>query len=221
MNPQANPFVKWLIEDFFSKIDLDILLGSLDLLGDRLDDRSIDLILTDPPYAHVELYGQLAELAAAKLKPGRLSLAYSGQLHLLSVMESMSQHLTYWWTFAVEFSGSHCAIHPRHVQNKWKPILAFAKPPLKPAPEWVTDHLAGGGRDKKFHDWAQDESEVVYLLNHLTRPGNLIVDPFCGGGTVPAACKSLGRRWLATEVDKTTALTRGRGWLRCSGWSNE
>lgn len=186
--------------------DQDILLGGMDLLWDRLDDRSVDLILTDPPYAEVDLYGQLAELAAAKLKPGRLCLAYSGQLHLLSVMEAMSQHLTYWWTFAIEFAGSHCAIHPRHVQNKWKPILAFAKPPLKPAPEWVTDHLAGGGRDKKFHDWGQDESEVEYVINRLTHPGDLIVDPFCGGGTIPAACKSLGRRWLATEINKNTAL---------------
>jgi hypothetical protein len=171
-----------------------------------LDDGAVDLFLIYPPYSEIDLYASLAELAAVKLKPGRLCLVYSGQLYLLSVMEAMSQHLTYWWTFAIDFSGSHCAIHSRRVQNAWKPILAFAKPPLKPAPEWVTDHLAGGGRDKKFHDWGQDESEVVYLINHLTHPGDLIVDPFCGGGTVPAACKSQGRRWLATEIDKTTAL---------------
>jgi DNA modification methylase len=64
----------------------------------------------------------------------------------------------------------------------------------------------GGGRDKKYHDWGQDESEMEYLINQLTCAGDLIVDPFCGGGTVPAACQSLGRRWLATEIDKTTAL---------------
>jgi hypothetical protein len=186
--------------------DQGIIVGSMDLLWDRLDDGAVDLFLIYPPYSEIDLYASLAELAAVKLKPGRLCLVYSGQLYLLSVMEAMSQHLTYWWTFAIDFSGSHCAIHSRRVQNAWKPILAFAKPPLKPAPEWVTDHLAGGGRDKKFHDWGQDESEVVYLINHLTHPGDLIVDPFCGGGTVPAACKSQGRRWLATEIDKTTAL---------------
>jgi site-specific DNA-methyltransferase (adenine-specific) len=70
----------------------------------------------------------------------------------------------------------------------------------------VSDHLAGGGRDKKFHEWGQDKSEVEHLISRLTHPGDLIVDPFCGGGTVPAACKSLGRRWLATEINKNTAL---------------
>jgi DNA modification methylase len=45
----------------------------------------------------------------------------------------------------------------------------------------------------------------------LTEAGDLIVDPFAGGGTVPAACKILGRRWLATEIDKeTVAVARKR-----------
>lgn len=178
----------------------------MDLLWDRLDDDSVDLFLTDPPYKDIKLYESLAELAAAKLKPGRLCLAYSGQFYLPKVMEVMSQHLTYWWTFAIEFSGSHCAVHPRHVQNKWKPIVAFAKPKVKPAPEWLSDHLQGGGRDKEHHDWGQHESEVEYLINHLTQPGELVVEPFCGGGTIPVVCKSTGRRCLATEIDRSIAI---------------
>jgi DNA methylase/ParB-like nuclease family protein len=189
-----------------SSKDNNILIGSMDLLWDRLDDDSVDLFLTDPPYKDIQLYESLAELAAAKLKPGRLCLAYSGQFYLPEVMEAMSQHLVYWWTFAIEFSGSHCAIHPRHVQNKWKPIIAFAKPRAKPAPEWLSDHLQGGGRDKEYHDWGQDESEVEYLINHLTQPGELVVEPFCGGGTIPLVCRSTGRRWLATEIERSVAL---------------
>jgi len=182
-----------------------ILTGDMNVLSKRLDNDSVDLFLTDPPYAEVELYGRLAELASAKLKPGGLCLAYSGQFHLFEVMEAMSHHLTYWWTFAIQFSGSHCAIHPRRIQNKWKPILAFARPPITPANEWLVDSLKGGGRDKAHHDWGQAESEVEYLLRHLTEAGDLVVDPYCGGGSVPSACKRQGRRWLATEIDKSTA----------------
>ena len=35
------------------------------------------MILTDPPYLKPELYGRLAELAAVKLMPGGLCLAYA------------------------------------------------------------------------------------------------------------------------------------------------
>ena len=183
-----------------------VLVGDMAMLHDRLEDDSVDFFLTDPPYADVDSYERLAELAAAKLRPSGLCLAYAGQFHLSEIMEAMGKHLRYWWMIAIEFSGQHCAIHPRRVQNKWKPILAFAKPPVKKAPNWLSDHLDGGGRDKEHHDWGQDQSEVEYLIEKLTEPGQLVVDPFCGGGTIPAACKLLGRRWLATEKDRNTAL---------------
>jgi len=34
-----------------------------------------------------------------------------------------------------------------------------------------------------------------------------VVDPFTGGGTVPAVCKMLGRQYLAFEIDPATADT--------------
>jgi site-specific DNA-methyltransferase (adenine-specific) len=186
--------------------DHGVLVGDLGLLHDRLKDDSVDLLLTDPPYARIDLYERLGELAAAKLKPGGLCLAYTGQIHLPEVMAAMGRHLTYWWMFAIQFAGQHCAIHPRRIQNVWKPILAFAKPPIGKAPEWLSDLLQGGGRDKRHHDWGQGESEAEYLIRHLTEPGQLVVDPFCGGGSVVVACKALGRRWLACEIDQNTAL---------------
>jgi hypothetical protein len=189
-----------------SNDDGNILVGDLGILHKQLKDDEADIFLTDPPYAQVELYERLAELAAAKLKPGRLCLAYAGQFYLPEVMAVMGKHLEYWWTLAIRFSGSHCAIHPRHIQSKWRSIVVFAKPPLTPAPQWLSDHLEGGGRDKQHHEWGQDQSEVEYLLEKLTQPGALVVEPFCGGGSVPAACKKLGRRWIATEADETTAL---------------
>ena len=194
-----------------------IFVGDLGLLHGRLQDGSADLFLTDPPYNRIDLYERLAELAAAKLKPGGLCLAYTGQLHLPAVLEAMGRHLAYWWTFAIQFAGQHYAVHPRRVQNKWKPIVAFGRPPLGKAPDWLCDLLQGGGRDKRHHDWGQDESEAEYLVRHLTEPGQLVVDPFCGGGQVPAACKALGRRWLATEEDKATALVARK---RVGGKSN-
>jgi hypothetical protein len=186
--------------------DQNIIVGDINILGKRLKDDSVNLFLTDPPYADVESYERLAELAAAKLKPGSLCLAYTGQFYLPEIMAAMGKHLRYWWMFAIQFGGQHCAIHPRHIQNKWKPILAFAKPPSRQAPNWLADLLEGGGRDKEHHDWGQDESEVEYLIQRLTEPGQLIVDPFCGGGQIPAACKATGRKWLATEINRTTAL---------------
>jgi hypothetical protein len=43
------------------------------------------------PHFEVEQYERLAEVAAAKLRPGRLCLAYAGQFHLPEVMAVMSE----------------------------------------------------------------------------------------------------------------------------------
>ncbi len=191
--------------------DQNILHGDMKLLRQRLDDASVKLFLTDPPYAEVDLYGRLAEMAAAKLVPGGLCLAYCDPGRLQDVLDAMRQHLGFWWCFGVSHTGKPRYVNDRHIQNKWKPIVAFGRAPVPFPPEWLGDFIVGGGRDKEHHHWGQPESEAKYLITRLTEAGDLVVEPFCGGGTVPAACKALGRRWLATEIDgETVAIARKR-----------
>jgi hypothetical protein len=188
-----------------------ILHGDMGLLRKRLKDGPVKMFLTDPPYGRPDLYARLAEMAAVKLRPGGLCLAYAEPARLLQVLDAMREHLDYWWTFAVPHVDVPRYVNDRHIQNKWKPVVAFGKSPVPMPPEWLGDLLQGGGRDKRFHTWGQPESEARYLITRLTEAGDLIIDPFCGGGTVPAVCKILGRRWLATEVDKeTVAMARKR-----------
>lgn len=40
-----------------------------------------------------------------------------------------------------------------------------------------------------------------FFVNFLTKPGDLILDPFAGSNTTGAAAERLGRRWLAVEGD--------------------
>jgi len=159
--------------------------------------------LTDPPYAVIECYAALAKLSAAKLKPGGLCLAYSGILRLPDVMRAMGEHLTYWWTFAIKHGGQHRAFTPRRIQNAWTPVVAFAK--VKPDCGWIIDHLHGHGNDTSLHVYQHPQSEAEYLIHRLTAPGQLIVDPFAGSGTVLAAAKKLGRRYLGCEIDSGVA----------------
>lgn len=40
---------------------------------------------------------------------------------------------------------------------------------------------------------------AMFLVEYLSRPDDLVVDPFGGALTTAKACEELGRRWLATE----------------------
>lgn len=41
---------------------------------------------------------------------------------------------------------------------------------------------------------------AMFLVQYLSRPGDLVVDPFGGTMTTPKACEELGRLWMASEI---------------------
>ena len=42
---------------------------------------------------------------------------------------------------------------------------------------------------------------MVAIIERYTRPGDLILDPFCGSGTTGVACVQTGRRFIGIELD--------------------
>lgn len=45
-----------------------------------------------------------------------------------------------------------------------------------------------------------------FFLEFLTRPGDLVLDPFAGSNTTGAVAEALGRRWIGIEADAEYAL---------------
>jgi len=183
-----------------------ILVGSITEVGTQITDDTVDFVLTDPPYAggQVSLFSDLSALVARVLKPGGLCLVYSGQMFLPEVIVGLGEHLEYVWTFAIRHSGGNQRIHKFNLNNAWKPVLAYCKPPLEVWWDSFID-LTTGGREKDLHKWQQAETEAAYFIEHLTMPGALVLDPFMGSGTVLAAAKRLGRAYLGIEIDSDVA----------------
>jgi site-specific DNA-methyltransferase (adenine-specific) len=54
----------------------------------------------------------------------------------------------------------------------------------------------------RYHDWEKPVDPWRYWLASLSRPGELVADPFCGSGTIGVALKQIGgRRYIGTEID--------------------
>jgi predicted RNA methylase len=71
---------------------------------------------------------------------------------------------------------------------------------------------SAGEYGKGYHQWQQPVPPFRYWLETLTRPGELVADPFAGAASIGVALKQIGaRKYLATEVDRdTAAVARGR-----------
>ena len=182
-------------------------VGDFRAIGDLVPDESVDLIFTDPPYDRkaIELFDGLGRFAARVLRPGGSLIAYVGQIQLPSAISDLSEHLRYWWTCGCFHGGpSLLRMTEYGIVNGWKPMLWFVKETRGDVNTFVND-VATGTKEKSHHEWQQSEAEARYFIELLTEPDDLVVDPFCGGGTTPAACVALRRKWLAFEIDEGNA----------------
>lgn len=196
-------------------VTADVRLGDFrDTLSDLIP-GSVDAVITDPPYPRefLPLWSDLAEHAGKWLKPGGILAAMSGQIHLHDVIGRLGEHLDYWWTLAYLTPGGQAVqVFPRRVNTFWKPVLIYRNGD-GPQPEWFGDVAKSdvNDNDKRLHHWGQSESGMADLVKRLTRPGELIVDPFMGGGTTGVVALELGRRFTGCEisaVDYQTAAGR-------------
>ena len=181
-----------------------LYLGDFRKIGGKIPDASVDLIFTDPPYDRkaIELYDGLGEFAARVLRPGGSLIAYIGQIQLPDAVADLSKHLRYWWTCSCYHSGpSLLRMNEYGIVNGWKPMLWFVKETRGDKTTFIND-VATGSREKSHHEWQQSEAEARYFIELLTEPDGFVVDPFCGGGTTPAACIGLGRKWAAFEIEE-------------------
>jgi DNA methylase len=172
-----------------------------ELAASVLPDCSVQLVFTDPPYDEhsLTLFEAAAREAARVLLPGGSFLAYSGQKYLAAAIAACSQHLTYWWLFALIHNGPSQLLQKLGVRCHWKPILWFVKNTRGDVTDITADIVHGAGREKDLHEWQQGEAEAATLIECLTKPGDLVVDFMAGGGTIPAAAKRLQRRVVAFE----------------------
>lgn len=167
-----------------------------------LPDGSVDLILTDPPYgdAAVSSYEQVAEFAARKLKPGGSLICYAGQSTLPDVLSVMGNHLRYWWTLKLDHNHGGQQLAGKWVMVEWKPLLWYVRD-HRGGQTYVADGLRGTRPDKESHEWAQGIDEVFHLIEQLTDPDGLVVDPFAGSGSFGKAALALGRRFIGADLD--------------------
>jgi hypothetical protein len=142
----------------------------------------------------------LALFAKRVLRKGGSLVAYSGQAMLPEVLSLLGEHLRYWWVLALINKHGGQQLPGKWVLSEWKPIVWFVKD-NREGQSYVSDTVAGAAPRKDAHEWAQGEGEAVYLIEQLTEPGALVVDPFSGSGTVALAAESTGRRFIGAEVN--------------------
>jgi 16S rRNA G966 N2-methylase RsmD len=177
----------------------DLRLGDFRVVLADIPDGSVDVVLTDPPYPgmFLPLWTDLAILAKRVLKPDGLLVSMSGQLHLPEVIARLSEHLLYRWVTACFTPGAANVVHARNVASQWKPVLIYGSSARR-----LHDVARSDTADKAHHDWGQSESGMADLLRLVADPGQVICDPFLGGGTTAVVALAYGCSFIGAEVGR-------------------
>jgi len=97
-------------------------------------------------------------------------------------------------------------IHPRKVNTKYKPILVFQNVPdgekIRAHDRYFIDVIEGEKVEKEAHEWQQSADGVEKLIDLFTNVGDLIFEPFSGGGTTALVARQMDRRCIACEIDE-------------------
>jgi DNA modification methylase len=175
----------------------------------EIRDNSVDLVVTDPPYAKdsLALFDGLARFAATKLKEGGSLVFYYGRCHQPEIHEVFAKYreqLSWWWSLCVNHQVGHSnRIHDRGIRVGWKPMMWFVKGNKRLTGYDVYDYIDSTKPDKLNHPWAQSSVEAEYLIKNLTlSQDSLVLDPFLGSGAFAIPAIKLGRYFIGIEKDK-------------------
>ncbi len=172
----------------------------------RLPDKSVDAVITDPPYnvglsyhGYVDRRKDYAEWCllwfAELLRICRGPIAFTPGTVNLGMWYRIKQ--PDWLLCWYKTSASCCPVGANH----WEPILLYGKSArgkysgcdVIKAPSVTRDIMSGDHACTKPLKWA------VGLLRLLTSPNSLILDPFLGSGTVAVSCLNEGRECIGIE----------------------
>ena len=182
-----------------------IYFGDSFKLAESIPDATCPLIFTDPPYDRKSLpmFEQLGELAGRILVDGGSLITYCGQYVMSDVMDLILSEgrLRWFWLTCCLHTGGTAQMKEYGIKVKWKPMLWFVKGDFRRDRTIWVDDLIKSNQEKDAHVWQHSLIEASYYINKLSKPDELVLDPFCGGGTTAVAAKQLKRQWWTADVD--------------------
>ncbi len=197
-----------------------VLSGDCTALMRELPAGSVDFILTDPPYL-VRYRGRDGRTVANDDNEDWLHPAFAEMYRVLKTNGFCISF--YGWGKADRFldawrrAGFHTVGHivfrkryassARYLRYEHEQAYLLAKgappPPATPIGD-VIDFAYTGNR---LHPTQKPVEALTPLIKTFSRPGDMVLDPFCGSGSTLIAARGLGRGFIGMEIEPAHCAT--------------
>lgn len=190
-----------------------ILHGDCVTVMATLPAASVDLVLTDPPYG-CNYRDRAGRRVANDNRTDWLEPAFAGVARLMKP-DSLCVSFYGWhvvdtfmaaWRAAGLRPVAHLVFPKRYAsrvgtfeaRHEQAYVLAKGHPKV-PSP--IADVLPWAYTGNRLHPTQKPTEALTPIIAALTRPGDLVLDPFAGSGSTLMAAAGLGRRFVGIELD--------------------
>jgi len=207
--------------------EVDLRLGDCLEVMQTIPDKSIDLVLTDPPY-NIARNNNFATMGRAGIDFGEWDKGFD----LFSYIDQATRILKKDGSFVVFNDWKNLGDIARYAESKGfdtKDMIRLEK--SNPMPRnrdrrYITDYECAiwfvkigakwtfNRQDEKYqrpkfvaciesglHPTQKNLSLMESLVKIHSNQGDTVIDPFMGSGTTGVACKNLGRKFIGIEQD--------------------
>jgi site-specific DNA-methyltransferase (adenine-specific) len=147
------------------------------------------------PVKHWQYHQPIYEECRRVLKPGGV-LAWGQGFKFVPYFDDWFRpHRIWspiWWTHGLNF-----------IPNSWVVQTKERQPVEHPNNMLVYVDRSQFVPLKKLHPCPKPVEEMALLIKALTKPGQVVLDCFCGLGSTLLAAEQLGRRWISCDLSRT------------------
>lgn len=187
----------------------------------KLLPKSVDLVLTDPPYGvGISSWDDEAPLEWCKeipriMKDNASLLVFCGKQNRFEIEKTLRDNNLHFWQELIWVYGNGGVTRKVSYNGHHEPILWFVKDcddfyfnieGKKWIDTWTVIDRARPQKnyncDKKIHPTQKALQVVKRLIEYHSKKDDVILDPYMGSATTAVACKLLGRNFVGCELDE-------------------
>lgn len=184
----------------------------LDLMK-KIDNNSIDLVITDPPYnaknigPNERVYSigvmQLPDKEYKKFCKSwfKESLKLSKNIVFTPGISNICNYPQPYWVICWHKLAA-VSYNRMGGFNAWEPIFIYGKAKRRIGQDYIkynTLNLKKGPESE--HPCPKVLNLIIWLIRHFSNENDTILDPFIGSGTTAVACKLLDRNFIGIEIN--------------------
>lgn len=213
--------------------DIELWHGDcLELMKD-IPDKSIDLIVTDPPYKTItggDSNGANSIRPKGMLQGNRKLFKFQNQIKIsewLPELYRVAKNESHIYIFSNAINLKEMLIESEDVGFKLHNLLVWEKNNCTPSQyymknceyvlflrkgkaKWInnigyskTVHAFNNIIGNKNHPTEKPIDLLEFYINNSSNVNDIVLDPFMGSGSTGIACKNLNRKFIGIELDDT------------------